>query len=176
MTFISVILQHSFPNSSPFPQKATTYALLNLSAHSGKHIFTSFLIDRLKMPILQCSLPGDQGKAIIKGVKELRYTQGKDWIIKMISECLSLSGNGAEGVRGREWSGNAGITENIPSSPSRSPQVPSVFQSYKMGSTWENFILTLLLQHTLGLFCTPYIKDNPTYCLVSQQELNCLNH
>lgn len=128
------------------------------------------------MPILQCLLPGDQGKAIIKDVKELRYSQGKDCIIKMIFERLSLGGNGAEGVRGREWSGDAGITEHIPSSPSRSSQVPSVFQSYKMDSTWEHFILTRLLQHTLGLLCTPYIKDNPTYCLASQRELNCLNH
>lgn len=56
------------------------------------------------MPILQCSLPGDQGKAIIKGVTELSYSQGKDCIIKMIFERLSLGGNGAEGVRGREWS------------------------------------------------------------------------
>lgn len=120
------------------------------------------------MPVLQCSLPGDQGKAIIKGVKELRYSQGKDCVIKMIFERLSSGGNGAEGVRGREWSGDVGITEHIPSSPSRSSQVPSVFQSYKMDSTCENFILTLLLQHTLGLPCTSYIKDNPTYWRASR--------
>lgn len=99
------------------------------------------------MPILQCSLPGDQGKPIFKGVKELRYSQGKDCIIKMIFERLSLGGNRTEGVRGREWSGDVGITEHIPSSPSRSPQVPSVFQSYKMDSTWENFILTAPATH-----------------------------
>lgn len=43
----------------------------------------------------------------------------------MIFKCLSLVGSGAEGVRGRKWSGGMRITDHIPSSPSRSPQVSS---------------------------------------------------
>lgn len=89
---------------------------------------------------------------------------------------LYLGGDGAETVRGREWPGDVGLMEQVPILSFKvSPSSPSCSGLCKW--RWElhhPHTAASCEEHTLGLPCAPHIKNNPVYCLESQQELNCL--